>query len=453
MLAQLPFEIVDHIVEYLDLNAVRSIACVCSALRLPAQLRLFRSVKIISNPHNAYPNHSNSILSSPYLLQYASSLVVSSVGPIQLASIHSLWSHLPTMYRLRNVDIFLEPDDCSRALSALESLGSTREIAVNFRHGLAPDLLISDRPLPVHSLGVYVDASTHLVTSRLLQKCSQSLRNLNLFLQDNTTPPLPILPHLYELTIRTTMSQFRNDPDLVSWFPFLYQHPTITRISLGDRFTLAMQPPPDLLPNLQSLYTTPAIIERLAPGRPVNHIHAKYHPRAAQQFPDDIMLRPLRQPFVPVTTLEIMTNHHLPDDGLINIVQALPKLCDCTVDWFSDEVRQLFKGRMVFRIDWKQVSPALLTALGKCKDMVQIRLYPKNMRVYSDGDGPLYSRGDFVQMVQRLQENGAAGLRIFELRVTLSFCQEGCRAMRIGWLDVPRQPTLRGEWLFDMFGS
>ena len=48
-------------------------------------------------------------------------------------------------------------------------------------------------------------------------------------------------------------------------------------------------------------------------------------------------------------------------------------------------------------------------------------------------------------MVQWVQENGAAGLWIFALKVTLSGRQGGCEAMRVGWLDVPSQPTLRGE--------
>ena len=51
-------------------------------------------------------------------------------------------------------------------------------------------------------------------------------------------------------------------------------------------------------------------------------------------------------------------------------------------------------------------------------------------------------------MVQWVQENGAAGLWIFALKVTLSGRQGGCEAMRVGWLDVPSQPTLRGEWRF-----
>ena len=85
--------------------------------------------------------------------------------------------------------------------------------------------------------------------------------------------------------------------------------------------------------------------------------------------------------------------------------------------------------------------------------MVHIRLYPTKIRVPPGHLGPLWSRDDFVQMVQQLQENGAAGLRGLDLRAVVSFRQEGCEAIRIGWMDVPQQPTLRGEWRFDMFGS
>ena len=338
MLAQLPFEIVDHILEYIGFNDLRSIARVCSAFRLPTQLRLFRSVYLRPDPHFTYPNHSYSILSSPYLLQYASSLTVSTNGPMQRTYIHSLLSHLPTMSRLRDMNISLSPHDCSRALSVLESLGSAREIALTFRSDLASDMLPSDHPLPVHSLHMYVDAPTHHVMTRLIQKCSRSLRTLSLFLLDNIIPPLPFLPHLYELSIRTDLCLISNDPDLVSCFPFLSQHPTITRISLGSRFTSSVQPPPDLLPNLQFLDATPAIIERLIPGRPVNHIHTEYPPETSHHFPDDIMLQPLRQPFVSVTTLVIRTRAHLPNEALIKIIQALPKLCDFTVYWPCDEV-------------------------------------------------------------------------------------------------------------------
>ena len=56
-------------------------------------------------------------------------------------------------------------------------------------------------------------------------------------------------------------------------------------------------------------------------------------------------------------------------------------------------------------------------------------------------------------MVQRLQDNGATGLWSFALRVDLSKWREGCEATRVGWLDVPRQPTLRGEWRFVIIGS
>ncbi len=264
---------------------------------------------------------------------------------MQQTAIQSLWRHLPVMYRLRKLYISLEPGDCSRALSALESLGSGREIALGFMRNLAPDLLISDNPIPIHILELRVGASNHQVATRLVQKCSQSLRQLRLFLQDNTTPPLPFLPHLYEFFVHTHPREIGNGLDLMSFFPFLDQNPTITRLLLGCEFTLAVQPPPNLLPNLQFLEATPPIIERLISGRPVNDIDAICPPQASR-FPVDIMLQPLRQSFVPVTTLAIDADIPLPYDSLINIVRALPKLRKFTLGWPWYEVRQLFEGRM-----------------------------------------------------------------------------------------------------------
>ena len=58
----------------------------------------------------------------------------------------------------------------------------------------------------------------------------------------------------------------------------------------------------------------------------------------------------------------------------------------------------------------------------------------------------LFSRRDFVQMVQRVQENGAADLWSFRISIRVRAMQESCEATRVGWLDVPSQPTLRGEW-------
>ena len=341
MFAQLPLEIVDHIVGYLDFEDVRSIARVCSAFRLPAQFRLFRAIHIISDADKPYPDHIGSILSTPHLLQYLSRLVVRCFDHGQQTSFHSLWLRLPMMYCLSSMEIYLDPDDCSRALSALESLGSEKEIALILGRDLAPDLLISDNPLPVYSLELYVDASNHHIATRLVQKCSQSLHKLFLILNDNTTPPLPFLPHLCEFSVHSVGA----DIDLMSWFPFLYRHPTITRISLGSSFTLVVQPSPNLLPNLQFLEAAPQIIERLSPGRPVNCIRAEYYSKTADRFPDDVMLRPLRQSFVSVTTLAIFTNIHFPTDDLINIVQALPKLRQFTLRWPCYEVRQLSQGR------------------------------------------------------------------------------------------------------------
>ena len=336
MFVQLPFEIIDHIVGYLDIKDVRPIARVCSTFRLPAQLQLFRTIRLVSSPYKPYPDRVESILSTPHLLQYLSHLEVLCYSTHE-TSFHSLLPRLSIMYRLSSMKIYLYLDDCSRALSALESLGSEKQIALNLGRTLDPNLLISDNPLPVYSLHLHVGAPNHRVVIRLVRKCAQSLRQLTLILKDSTIPPLPSLPHLCECSLQYSS---RNDLDLMSWFPFLNQHPTITRISLGG-FTLAVQPSPNLLPNLQLLEATPQIIERLIPGRPVNHIRALYHSQAADRFPDDIMLQPLRQPFVSVTTLAIFTNIHFPNGLLISIDQAVPKLRKFILRWTCYEVRQL----------------------------------------------------------------------------------------------------------------
>ena len=346
MLALLPFEIVDHIVGYLDFRNVRSIACVCSALRLPCQLRLFRTIAIGFYPSKSYPCRTVSILSSPHLLQYPSCLMVGYDRP---TAMEAFWPRLPVMYRLRTMHIYFEPipNSCSRALSALESLGSAREIALICNGDLAPDMIMSDNPLPFHSLELSVNASNHQVVKRLIQKCSQSLRQLHVCLQHNITPPSTFLPHLYEFSARTYLLHPANKPDLMSWFPFLNRHPTITRLSLGPQFTLTVQPSPNLLPNLQFLSATPAIIERLIPGRAVDDIYAIDRSPLECRFPVDIMLRLSRQTVVPVTTVAIDTQSTLlPDNFLINLVQSLPKLRKFTLEWTCYEVRWLLEGRI-----------------------------------------------------------------------------------------------------------
>ena len=350
MLLQLPYEIVDNIIGYLDFKNLRSIAPVCSAFRVPAQLRLFRSIQFSPNASGAFPNHIQSILSSPHLLQCSSHLVVNCFLNRHATSLHSLWIHLPAMHRLRHIDMDLESNDCLTMLSAPEFLGLASQITLRLDCGLAPDLLIPDEPLPVHTLRLLVRASSHQLATRIIQKCSQYIRKLHLFITD-TTPSLPFLPHLYEFSL-TKVNQIGNDLDLTSLFPFLDQHPTITRIILGSEFALTVQPPPNLLPNLQSLRATPAVIERLIPGRLVNDIHAEYSSHFNNHFPVDIMLRALRQPFVPVTSLTINTDSYLRIELLINIVQALPKLREATLQWPCFVVRQCSKAKGYSKIDW-----------------------------------------------------------------------------------------------------
>jgi hypothetical protein len=344
MLTQIPLEIIDLIFGYLDFGDIRSIARVCSAFRPPAQLRLFRTIRIATKTYGAYPHHIESILSSPHLLQYPSVLLVQCFG-ISTAG-HKLWSHLPMMYRLSNMEIYAEPSYCSKMLSALESCDSAREIALRIGYGLAPDMLISDNPLPVHALELMMHASNHHAATRLVQKCSQSLRKFDLFFESDITPTLPFLPHLYEFSvIYLELACMHNDHDLMSWLPFLDQNPTITCLALCTSFTLSVQASPNLLPNLRFLEATPAIIERLIPGRPVNNIHIRYPCDIASRFPLHIILQPLRRPIVPVTVLEITTDTRFSSDVLIDIVQSLPKLRKFTLSEPRYEVRQLFEGR------------------------------------------------------------------------------------------------------------
>ena len=69
-----------------------------------------------------------------------------------------------------------------------------------------------------------------------------------------------------------------------------------------------------------------------------------------------------------------------------------------------------------------------------------------------EGNKVMWSRSDFVQMIQTVQENGAVDLSSFELQVNVEDRHGGCRAERVGWLDVPRQPNLKGEWRVDSLG-
>ena len=331
MLAQLPFEIVDDIVEYLGFEDLLSIARVSSAFLVPARRQLFRTTLLVPSLSMVYPESIESMLSSPHLLQYSSRLVVHCLDSIRQSSIHSLWSRLPTMYRLKILDVYLDDNDCLRVLSAPESLGLAREITLKLNCWLTPDLIISDDPLPVRALFLSVNASNHQIAARIIQKCSQSLRKLELDIPKTIDLPLPFLPHLDDFWIYTSYHR-GHDPDLTWLFPFLDYHPTITRLSVESKFTLAVQPPPNLLPNLQFLSATPVIIERLIPGRAVNDIHARYFSRSACCFPDDTMLQSLRQPFVPVTTLKITTKSHLYNQDPADIVQALPKLRKFTLE-------------------------------------------------------------------------------------------------------------------------
>ena len=346
MLAQLPVEIIDQVIECLSLQDIRAVACVCSALRPPALLRLFRTIRIrsLAEANDTTPSRTEVILSHPNLLHCASRLIVKqSQFPYEREiSIDSLWPHLPMMYRLTYLELDLPPSNYAIGLSTLEGLGLTKEIELNLRHPLTPELIISDTPLPVRSLSIRVNTLGDQVTRRLLQKCSQSLRKLHLSLQMNRVPSIPPLPHLCALSLHPTLTS--GVPDLALWFPFLDQHPTITRLSIDRASVSAVPIPPNILPNLQSLKTSPVIGERLIPGRPVHSVQAKsYSTPYNSSFPGDIMSRVLRPSNVPLTILEITRYHILPEE-LIKLVQTLPKLRKFTLERFCYQVCQLFNG-------------------------------------------------------------------------------------------------------------
>ena len=83
--------------------------------------------------------------------------------------------------------------------------------------------------------------------------------------------------------------------------------------------------------------------------------------------------------------------------------------------------------------------------------MAYIRMYLLASDVPPLDGKSLFSRRDFVQMVQRVQENGAADLWTFRIGVNVRGMRKICQAMRLGWLDVPSQPTLKGEWKINIW--
>ena len=206
---------------------------------------------------------------------------------------------------------------------------------VGFQPSLPPDLIISDKPLPVHSLSIPVGAADDELTRQFFQKCSQSLRKLHLYLYINKVPSIPPLPHLCELSLYARAQS--HGQDLTPWFPFLDQHPTITRLSIDTIYTLSVPPPSNVLPNLQSLKATTVVSEQLIPGRPIHGVHVEYY---YDQFPIDIVFQALRLSNVPLTILKIITWAIFPGEGLINLLQNLPKLFEFTLEKPRYEVCQ-----------------------------------------------------------------------------------------------------------------
>jgi len=180
MLARLPPEITDLIINRLSVSTLRAIALVCSALRLPAQLLLFRTIRIVVKTDHITPHHARLILPYPHLLQYASRLIVtrSFVEPeMPTVSANSFWSYLPTMYRLIYIQLDINLVNHPTFLPMLEGLGSAREIEIKFMRAVGPGVPISQDPLPVHFLSFPVDASGDQVTRLLLKNARSPFAN------------------------------------------------------------------------------------------------------------------------------------------------------------------------------------------------------------------------------------------------------------------------------------
>ena len=84
--------------------------------------------------------------------------------------------------------------------------------------------------------------------------------------------------------------------------------------------------------------------------------------------------------------------------------------------------------------------------------MYYILLSLNEHRGASPSSIPLQPRAEFVQMIQMVQGGGATNLWYFCFMSDVSGKCKGCEAVRIGWLDVPSQPELKGEWKVSVFG-
>jgi len=250
MLAQLPPETIDQIIEYLPSREdTRSIALVCSALRPHAYRRLFESLRVFVERGNIVPVYAELILFYPHLLQYPTHLSIYSQrrapksvyshehGEISTIPVHYLWTHLINMPRLTFLGLYSPSGDYSAVLSVLEGLGTARSITLSLCEKIRHAISISEKSLPVKCLTLRVDEPSHRLEKQLLQKCSQSLYELRLALQHVFTPEFPFLPHLRIFSLWVPLGSVTDGHDLTPLLPIFMQHPSLTSVKLDATIT------------------------------------------------------------------------------------------------------------------------------------------------------------------------------------------------------------------------
>ena len=335
MLTQLPAEIISQIIEYLSKDDTRSVALTCSGLRQHAYRRFFRVIRIFVEKGNMIPYHAELVRYYPHLLLYASSLLIlpSSRAPLAIrlrehrdipaTPLDCLCTHFATMCRLNSISLCFAASNHAAVLSALEGLGPSRRITLDFNFDpmLQPDIFISESPLPVRSIYLPMNESGYRLGTSLLQKCSQSISRLGLRLHSTSIPDIPFLPHLRIFSLYLSGN---DDCDLTSWLPFFEQHPFLSSVSLDRSFTSVGPVPLVLLPNLQSLKAHPLIIGRLIPGRPVHYIDLQFYGSAPCNI--NTTFQSLSLSHGPCTTLNIASSILLSTDTLIDMIHSLPML-------------------------------------------------------------------------------------------------------------------------------
>lgn len=338
MLAQLPSEIVDQIIECLPSKEdALSIALVCSALRPHANRRLFRSLRVFVERGNIVPVYAEMVLSYPHLLQYPTHLMIwppvrppKSVysqehGEIPTIPVHYLWTQLVNMPRLTSLELHMSSGDYGAVLSALEGLDAARNITLHLGDRIQNDISISENPLPVKRLKLCVNERerSHRLEKQLLQKCSQSLFELRLILYDACTPDFPFLPFLRILALVALVGK---GSDITPWLPFLMQHPSLTSVMLSPAISSVNPVQPFLLPNLQSLKAHPLVIEQLIPGRPVHSVTIYRSNNPTSSY--NTIFQSLALPCVPVTTLYIDATVYAIQSTktLVDMIRSLPML-------------------------------------------------------------------------------------------------------------------------------